>query len=148
MLSFCVQGYTITSVAWNKQATLADPSTREILIGTKNGQIYEACLEPSDDIFRREEKPLKFLYAINEPTSPINGLHFEQFPGNSRKYFIIAATPTRIYEFVGVVGPAGQKASADSEEKRRKATFEGIFSHYENNPGEAAEDVHHRHPSR
>lgn len=122
-------------MAWNKQATLADPSTREILIGTKKGQIYEACLEPSDDLFRREEKPLKFLYAVNEPTSPINGLHFEQFPGNSRKYFIIAATPTRIYEFVGVVGPASQKASADSEDKRKIATFESIFSHYESNPG-------------
>ncbi|GAB5585428.1 tethering complex subunit [Umbelopsis nana] len=129
-----LKGHTITAVAWNKQATLADPSTREILIGTKKGQIYEACLEPSDDLFRREEKPLKFLYAVNEPTSPINGLHFEQFPGNSRKYFIIAATPTRIYEFVGVVGPTSQKASADSEDKRKIATFESIFSHYESNP--------------
>ncbi|KAG2188073.1 hypothetical protein INT44_000824 [Umbelopsis vinacea] len=129
-----LKGHVITSVAWNKQATLADPSTREILIGTKNGQIYEACLEPSDDFFRREEKPLKFLYAINEPVSPINGLYFEQFPGNSRKYFIMAATPTRIYEFIGVVGPASQKASADGDEKRKKGNFEGIFSHYENNP--------------
>ncbi|KAM3584072.1 tethering complex subunit [Umbelopsis sp. WA50703] len=128
-----LKGHVITSIAWNKQATLADPSTREILIGTKNGQIHEACLEPSDDLFRREEKPLRFLYAINEPTSPISGLHFEQFPGNSRKYFIIAATPTRIYEFVGTVG-SGQKAAVDTEDKRKRATFESIFTPYESNP--------------
>jgi hypothetical protein len=139
VIHFLFKGHVITSIAWNKQATLADPSTREILIGTKNGQIHEACLEPSDDLFRREEKPLRFLYAINEPTSPISGLHFEQFPGNSRKYFIIAATPTRIYEFVGTVG-SGQKAAVDTEDKRKRATFESIFTPYESNPGEWAED--------
>lgn len=49
-----LKGVTISSVAWNKQATLTDPSTREILIGTTNGLIYETCLEPTDESF--EEK--------------------------------------------------------------------------------------------
>lgn len=135
------QGITISSVAWNKQATLTDPSTREILIGTRNGLIYETCLEPTDDFFRREEKYFKQVYSIHESTMPITGLHFEQFPVNSRKYFVMATTPTRIYQFVGYVGPSsvnGTRQSPgynDAEDRGERAMFEGLFSKYDVNPG-------------
>lgn len=130
-------------MAWNKQATLTDPSTREILIGTRNGLIYETCLEPTDEFFRREEKYFKQVYSIHESTMPITGLHFEQFPVNNRKYFVMATTPTRIYQFVGYVGPASTANGARSspgfgeEEATRgeKAMFEGLFSKYDVNPG-------------
>ncbi|KAL1931607.1 hypothetical protein VTP01DRAFT_9750 [Rhizomucor pusillus] len=136
-----LKGITISSVAWNKQATLTDPSTREILIGTRNGLIYETCLEPTDDFFRREEKYFKQVYSIHESTMPITGLHFEQFPVNSRKYFVMATTPTRIYQFVGYVGPSsvnGTRQSPgynDAEDRGERAMFEGLFSKYDVNPG-------------
>ncbi|KAG0169863.1 hypothetical protein DFQ28_011330 [Apophysomyces sp. BC1034] len=132
------KGVTISSIAWNKQATLTDPSTREILIGTRNGLIYEACLEPTDEFFRREEKYFKQVYSIHESTMPITGLHFEQFPVNNRKYFVLATTPTRIYQFIGFVGPtSGSRSPAgfgEVEDRGEKAMFEGLFSKYDVNP--------------
>lgn len=131
-------------MAWNKQATLTDPSTREILIGTTNGLIYETCLEPTDEFFRREEKYFKQIYSMHESTMPITGLYFEQFPVNNRKYFAMATTPTRIYQFVGYVGPSsnsnGSRSSpgfGESEDNRaaEKALFESMFSNYDVNPG-------------
>ncbi|CAO3653446.1 unnamed protein product [Cunninghamella echinulata] len=136
-----LKGITISSIAWNKQATLADPSTREILIGTKKGLIYETILEPTDEFFRREERYLEQVYSIHESTMPITGLHFEQFPVNNRKYFVMATTPTRIYQFVGFIGPSNGNRSSPSgfgdnnEERGEKAIFEGLFSKYDVNPG-------------
>ncbi|KAI9301302.1 Pep3/Vps18/deep orange family-domain-containing protein [Cunninghamella echinulata] len=136
-----LKGITISSIAWNKQATLADPSTREILIGTKKGLIYETILEPTDEFFRREERYLEQVYSIHESTMPITGLHFEQFPVNNRKYFVMATTPTRIYQFVGLIGPSNGNRSSPSgfgdnnEERGEKAIFEGLFSKYDVNPG-------------
>ncbi|KAI9322126.1 Pep3/Vps18/deep orange family-domain-containing protein [Dichotomocladium elegans] len=135
------KGVTITSIAWNKQATLTDPSTREILIGTKNGLIYETCLEPTDEFFRREEKYFKQVYSIHESTMPITGLYLEQFPVNNRKYFAMATTPTRIYQFVGYVGPTTSNGSRSSpgfgetDDRAEKAMFEAMFAKYDVNPG-------------
>lgn len=150
---------TITSIAWNKQATLTDPSTREILIGTKNGLIYETCIEPTDEYFRREEKYFKQVYSIHESTMPVTGLYFEQFPVNNRKYFVMATTTTRIYQFIGFIGPTtssngvggggthspgavgngsvnGTVPGGDiSEDRGERAMFENLFSKYDVNPG-------------
>lgn len=137
------KGVIITSIAWNKQATLTDPSTREILIGTKNGLIYETCLEPADEYFKREEKYFKQVYSIHESTMPITGLYFEQFPVNNRKYFVMATTITRIYQFIGFVGPNATNGTHSPslgngdmvEERGEKAMFEKLFSKYDVNPG-------------
>ncbi|KAI7860888.1 Pep3/Vps18/deep orange family-domain-containing protein [Circinella umbellata] len=136
-----LKGVTISSIAWNKQATLTDPSTREILIGTRNGLIYETCLEPTDEFFRKEEKYFKQVYSIHESTMPITGLHFEQFPVNNRKYFVMATTPTRIYQFVGYIGPSsagtsrGSPSFVESDDRGERAMFESMFSKYDVNPG-------------
>jgi hypothetical protein len=99
-------------------------------VGTKNGLIYETCLEPTDDIFfRKEEKYFQQVYSIHESTMPIMGLYFEQFPVNNRKYFIMATTTTRIYQFIGTVG--GQPTVEEGD----KAMFESLFASYHVNPG-------------
>ncbi|CAO3649927.1 unnamed protein product [Cunninghamella blakesleeana] len=137
-----LKGMTISSIGWNKQATLADPSTREILIGTRKGLIYETILEPTDEFFKREERYLEQVYSIHESTMPITGLYFEQFPVNNRKYFVMATTPTRIYQFVGFIGPLSNGNRSPSsgfgdaiEERGEKAIFESLFSKYDTNPG-------------
>ncbi|KAI9478077.1 MAG: Pep3/Vps18/deep orange family-domain-containing protein [Benjaminiella poitrasii] len=108
----------ITSIAWNKRATPSNPSTREILIGTQTGIIYETCLEPTDDFFRREEKYVSQVFALL-PQMPITGLHFERFPTDRHKYLIMLSTPTRLYHFVG---------SVDNHNSNNSALFERIFS--------------------
>ncbi|CAG8483434.1 620_t:CDS:10 [Paraglomus occultum] len=121
------KGIVIESVAWNKEAgTSSDPSTKKILIGTRNGLIFEAEIEPTDEYFKREEKFCKQVYSIQE-NLPITGLRFEQFTVTPRKYFIVATTPTRIYQFIGMAQP---KADYDGA-----SMFGNLFAKYETNPG-------------
>lgn len=77
---------------------------------------------------------------------PVTGLYFEQFPVNNRKYFVMATTTTRIYQFIGYIGhtsgthsPAGFGSSGGggdvAEDRGEKAMFENLFSKYDVNPG-------------
>lgn len=47
------------------------------------------------------------MYDLADHTEPITGLHLEPFPQQSSssdiKYFIMATTPRRIYQFIGTV---------------------------------------------
>ncbi|OZJ06836.1 hypothetical protein BZG36_00188 [Bifiguratus adelaidae] len=121
-----LKGLVIESVAWNKTALNTSTSTKEILLGTRNGLIYETCLEASEDYLRNQERYLRQVYSVNDPSMSIFGLHFEQWPTNAKKYFVIAATATRIYQFVGNVN----MSSADD-----RAVFDSLFNRYEQNPG-------------
>ncbi|CAG8443951.1 10866_t:CDS:10 [Ambispora leptoticha] len=117
----------IESVAWNKfTGVSSDISTKKILVGSRNGLIFEIEIEPTEEYFKKEEKFCKQVYSINE-NMPITGLRFEQFPTNPRKYFIVATTPTRIYQFIGNANP-----NADFD---GGSMFETLFSKYEVNPG-------------
>jgi hypothetical protein len=88
------------------------------LLGTTKGHIYEALI---DD---HKEKHCKKVYDLNEVDTkdpvPISGLRIEMFPqaneSDPEKYFVMAATPTRHYQFIG--GP----------------TFEDMFKKYASNP--------------
>ncbi|KAG2207051.1 hypothetical protein INT46_009184 [Mucor plumbeus] len=131
-----LKGFVITSVAWNKRANLSSTSTREILIGTNNGIVFETCLEPTDEFFRREEKYLIQLFSLHEPNMPITGLHFERFPTDRRKYLIILSTPTRLYHFIGSVKYTSTTTSENDLPVAvgDKALFELVFAEYEHNP--------------
>jgi hypothetical protein len=102
------------------------------LIGTRNGQIYEAELEPTAELFKKEERYFKQVYSIGT-NMPISGLRMEQFPASLRKYVVVAVTPTRIYQFIGNVTPSNSIAMIPGTEDR--ALFENLFSKYEVNPG-------------
>ncbi|KAH0417163.1 hypothetical protein KCU90_g12889, partial [Aureobasidium melanogenum] len=65
-----LKGVQIESIAWNPSQPTA--STREILIGASDGNIYETYIEPSTEFYRREEKYLKTLYSVHD--GPIVGL--------------------------------------------------------------------------
>eukprot|EP00466_Bigelowiella_natans_P016117 jgi/Bigna1/74836/fgenesh1_pg.31_\ len=105
----------IESVAWNKVNVLAGGnsggegsgvSSCSVLIGTNTGAIYELLIEDG------KEKVCKRLWNIGDAEMPIMGLQMDLFPGESSKFFVMAATPTRHYQFVG--GP----------------TFEALFARY------------------
>ncbi|CAG8549918.1 24581_t:CDS:10 [Cetraspora pellucida] len=100
------KGIIIESVGWNKTVGTSDTSTKKILIGSRNGIIYEAEIESTDEYFKRGggEKYIKQVYSLND-NQPITGLRVEEFPAILRKYFILATTPTRIYQFIGHANP-------------------------------------------
>ncbi|CAI2181674.1 1175_t:CDS:10 [Funneliformis geosporum] len=120
------KGIIIESVGWNRfNGSSSDTSTKKFLIGSRNGVIYEAEIEPTDEFFKKEEKYCKQVYSLNESV-PITGLRVEQFPVTSRKYFIVATTPTRLYQFVGNATP--------SRDDEVASMFESLFTRYDINP--------------
>ncbi|PCH33839.1 hypothetical protein WOLCODRAFT_130019 [Wolfiporia cocos MD-104 SS10] len=94
----------IESVAWNKASLLSSShstSTREFLIGTRNGTIYEAVLDAEDDFFKSQERYLQPLFTLPE-RQPVTGLKSDFYPpSNPGRALVVATTPTRIYQFVG-----------------------------------------------
>ena len=92
-----LKGVLIESIAWNPSQPTA--STREILIGSSDGNIYETYIEPSTEFYRREEKYLKTLYNVQD--GPVVGLSVE-IASDVRS--VLVATPTRLLLFVGKGG--------------------------------------------
>ncbi|KAM5530109.1 hypothetical protein V8D89_016218, partial [Ganoderma adspersum] len=95
----------IESVAWNKAALLSSShstSTREMLIGARNGTIYEAVLDAEEDFFKSQERYLQPVFTLPE-RHPVTGLKFDTFPSlDPKKALVVATTATRIYQFVGI----------------------------------------------
>jgi hypothetical protein len=96
--------FVIESVAWNKSALLASSistSTKEILIGARNGTIYEVVLDAEEDFFKSQERYLQPVFSLPE-RHPITGIKFDFFPPNNpKKALVIVTTPSRISQFVG-----------------------------------------------
>jgi hypothetical protein len=122
------KGIVIESVAWNKTRP-EDPFTKEILVGSSKGAIFEAQIKPEESTFLREADLLKEwqqLYVLNrEEPEAITGLRFEQFPHSStgeKKFFVMATTYSRLYQFIGFV------TSSESP------IFQWLFSYYETEP--------------
>lgn len=93
----------IESVAWSKSALLSSQSTstREVLIGARNGVIYEAVLDGAEDLFKSQDRYLQSLFSLPEK-HPITGIRFDMFPPlEPKKALVVVTTPTRIYQFVG-----------------------------------------------
>jgi vacuolar protein sorting-associated protein 18 len=95
----------IESVAWNKAHLLSathQTSTREILIGGRNGTLYEAVLDAQEDFFKSQERYLQAVFTLPE-RHPVTGIKFDYFPAmDPRKALVLVTTPTRIYQFVGM----------------------------------------------
>jgi len=120
------KGVIIESVGWNRfNGSSSDTSTKKILIGSRNGLIFEAEIEPTDEYFKKAEKFWKQVYSLNR-NIPITGLRIEQFPATSRKYLIVATTPTRLYQFIGNTSP--------SKDDDVASMFENLFANYASNP--------------
>ncbi|KAG6832293.1 hypothetical protein H0H92_003526 [Tricholoma furcatifolium] len=114
----------IESIAWNKPALLSashSTSTREILIGARNGTIYEAVLDAEEDFFKSQERYLQAVFTLPE-RHPITGIKFDFFPPvDPKRALIIATTASRIYQFVGLP----DKRSDDGGR-----IFSGLFNAY------------------
>jgi len=114
----------IESIAWNQSWLLSNTnstSTREILIGARNGTLYEAALDAEEGFFKSQERYLQSVYSLPE-RHPITGIRFDFFPPSDLKNcLIVLTTPSRIYQFAGFP----DKRSQDSGR-----VFSGLFSTY------------------
>lgn len=96
----------IESVAWDSQQG-SEQFTGDILLGTTNGKIYQSAIEASDkglvDRFvggKEQQRDTRQLFSLGEQHA-VAGLCLERFPSHAAKFYVLAATPTRIYQFIG-----------------------------------------------
>ncbi|KFY25503.1 hypothetical protein V493_04642 [Pseudogymnoascus sp. VKM F-4281 (FW-2241)] len=99
-----LRGVSIECVAWNP--SLPTASTREILIGTTDGNIYEVYIETSTEFYRREDKYLKSLQKL--PDGAITGLWVDTIqPGKADIRRVMIATRGRLLHLVGKATRSG-----------------------------------------
>lgn len=94
----------IESVAWNPSRPTA--STREILVGVTDGNMFEVYIEPSTEFYRREEKYVTNVYRV--PDSSITGIFADSVSGKPDQRHVIISTPTKLLHFQGHVGRHGK----------------------------------------
>ncbi|KAK2069217.1 hypothetical protein P8C59_003815 [Phyllachora maydis] len=102
-----LHGVQIESIAWSP--SLPTASTREILIGASDGNIYESYIETSTEFYRKEDKYLKALYKT--PDGPVTGLWVDSLPGRTDSRRIMVSTQSRLLHLVGKIG-RGHEGSA------------------------------------
>lgn len=114
----------IESVAWNNTALLSSSrstSTREILVGARNGTIYEAVLDAEEDFFKSQERFLQPVYTLPE-RQPVTGIKFNFFPPlDPKRAYLAITTPSRIYQYVGNLDKKGDEPGR---------VFSSIFAGY------------------
>ncbi|OCK79677.1 hypothetical protein K432DRAFT_426329 [Lepidopterella palustris CBS 459.81] len=102
-----LKGVAIESISWNPSQPTA--STREILVGASDGNIYEVYIEPSAEFYRREERYLKAVYKTSD--GPVTGLWTDLIAGKSDLRRVVVGTPSRLLHFVGKIGRHGHEGS-------------------------------------
>ncbi|KAI9679115.1 MAG: hypothetical protein M1829_001785 [Trizodia sp. TS-e1964] len=99
-----LKGVSIECIAWNP--LLPTASTREILLGTSDGNVYELFLEPVSGGFRRDDlKHFKAVYKV--PDGPVTGLWIDALAGKPDLRRVLVATPSTLLHFVGKLGRPG-----------------------------------------
>lgn len=93
-----LKNVSIESVAWNP--SLPTASTREILLGTTDGQIWETYIEPSTEFYRREEKYAHSIYKVPEG-SPVTGVWADLVPATPEQRRVLIATHGMLLYFHG-----------------------------------------------
>ncbi|KAL8294209.1 hypothetical protein RB600_000253 [Gaeumannomyces tritici] len=103
-----LRGVVIESIAWNP--ALPTASTREILVGASDGNIYETFIETSNEFYKKEEKYLKNVHKLPDG-GPVTGLWAEALPGRgpaADQKVVMIASHSRLYHLVGKAGRTGQ----------------------------------------
>lgn len=101
-----LKGVSIESIAWNPSVPTA--STREILLGTTDGTVYEVYIEPSPEFYRREERHVSVVYRVPE-ASPVTGIWAELIPSKPDLRRVLLATNSRLTHFVSRTVRSGRE---------------------------------------
>lgn len=114
----------IESIAWNKAGLLSasnSTSSREFLIGARNGTVHEALLDAEEDFFKSQERYVSPVFAIPE-RPPITGIQFQLLPPlEPRQAIVVITTPSRIYQLAG---------SLDRRSEDSNRLFASLFARY------------------
>ncbi|KAI5806553.1 vacuolar protein sorting protein-like protein DigA [Peziza echinospora] len=94
----------IESVAWSPAQPTT--STREILLGARDGAVYECYIEASEEFMRRDERYMRQVYKSPDG-QPIMGINVDALPGQSDLRRVLITTSTRILHFVGKIARHG-----------------------------------------
>ena len=105
---FKLRGVSIECVAWNP--SLPSASTREILIGATDGNIYEIYIEQSSEFFRREGGYTTQVWRV--PDGAVTGIWTDTISGQSDLRRILVASHTRLLHFLGKTGGRGREGSS------------------------------------
>jgi vacuolar protein sorting-associated protein 18 len=100
-----LRGVLIESIAWNP--SLPTASTREILVGATDGNIYEVHVETSTEFYRREDKFVKVLQKF--PDGAITGLWADLIPGKPDVRRVMIATQGRLLHLMGKISRGGSE---------------------------------------
>ncbi|KAF2858156.1 hypothetical protein K470DRAFT_260077 [Piedraia hortae CBS 480.64] len=97
-----LRGVQVTSVAWAPSQPTA--STREILVGAADGSVYETCIDPSNEFYRRPEKYVKAIYNAQDA---VVGLYADVLSARPETRRLMLATSHKLLHFLGRVGTVG-----------------------------------------
>lgn len=102
----------VTAVGWNMYNS-SQVTTGPVLMGTTRGLIFEAELTTESGVFSSSiEKTWRQVYDIGYKgqagqVTSISALEYHCVP-KSKKYFVLATTVNRLYQFQGVMTDSGE----------------------------------------
>ncbi|KAK5107096.1 hypothetical protein LTR62_001880 [Meristemomyces frigidus] len=102
-----LKGVQIESVAWSPSQPTA--STREILIGATDGNIYETYIEPTSEFYRRQEKYVRNVY--NTQDGAVVGLYADVLSSRPEVRRVMVATAHKLLHFAGRTTRQGTEGS-------------------------------------
>ena len=108
-ISSKIRGHMVTAVGWNMYNS-SQVTTGPLLMGTTRGLIFEAELTTESGVFSSSiEKTWRQVYDIGYKgqVTSITALEYHCVP-KSKKYFVLATTVDRLYQFQGVMTSDGE----------------------------------------
>lgn len=123
----------VECVAWNDEklsplspiASQSGTGTHEILLGGRNGTIYEAVISPAEEFFKSPDRYVQAVYTVPDK-QPVSGIKFERLRDDPTRAVVVIATASRLYQLTGAIGNRG-----DTDGSR---VFEGLFASYKDTP--------------
>ncbi|XP_077366593.1 vacuolar protein sorting-associated protein 18 homolog [Festucalex cinctus] len=109
------RGHLVESVGWNKLLG-NDTSTGPILVGTGQGVIFEAEISATEgSLFNTNpDQYFRQVHSLEEDGKPAPVCCLEVERGLENKYFIIATTRKRLFQFVGKVAEGTEQQGFSS----------------------------------
>ncbi|KAK0900401.1 tethering complex subunit [Friedmanniomyces endolithicus] len=102
-----LKGVQVESIAWNPSQPTA--STREILVGAADGNVYETYIEPTTEFYRRQERFVRNVY--NAQDGPVVGLYADVLSSRPETRRVMLATAHKLLHFMGRTGRQGNEGS-------------------------------------
>ncbi|WPG97310.1 Hypothetical protein R9X50_00008400 [Acrodontium crateriforme] len=118
-----LKGVQVESVAWNPSQPTA--STREILIGAADGNLYETYIEPNSEFYRSQERYVKSIY--NAQDGAIVGLYVDMLSSRPDTRRIMLATSHKLLHFSGRTSRQGNEGSGSIYTKLFESEVPAVY---------------------